>query len=355
MKRAIDLSLDANPSPNKKIKLWSAADFLVPDTLRIILSKLDPKNQRHARLVCKQWFDIINISEFNIGALYRDELPSVISVLSRYDKPISVSFKNLHRIDTYHLYQLTRLTNITALKANVTGHQDFLTALTDLRSLTLPDHVEISSYLLTTLKSLRRLSCKGIIGEIIDVVSQLQDLSLKSGLDGRSCSKFPELTQLKAGFIDNEAIFSKLESLTLNFVGSDKSLPETLTHFDSSHFNDSFDGDFSRLTRLRSLIALNILEDFDISHFPFLEMCSVGVLSSEDNRTVTDMANLSHLTALKLRTARVITNDEISGLTRLTDLELNSEFDIEIDLTIYSTLTNLTRLRLDISLAERRN
>jgi hypothetical protein len=335
-------NVETNPRPNKKIKLASLTDFFLPDTLRIILkSKLDEKSQRRARLVCKQWFNIIDQSVFNIGALHRTELPQVVDVLSRYKKPISVRFKNLQRCNSTDIVQISRLTNLTSLGGDFKEEEldIIVTSLTDLHTLTLSKS-NVSTSIFTILKNLKSLSCGRLTGELTDLVPQLRDLTIISHPGSILRISVPGAEDL---FIPAYELckFPNLESLIVR-KGTPTNLPPTLTRleFHSSISNwEEFQREIQHLTRLKLLVLFESVND--ISPFPNLEALHTPFFF--DN----NLSAPSKLTALKMIVKRVPSSVEMSSLTRLVELEFRLGKHVpNLDLSIFSSLVHLTSLRM---------
>ncbi len=346
------------------IFLWQ--DHLPHEIIKLILSFLDDKNARIARLASTDWFRWINYSTFVFNFASSTLLPQIVARLSKYQYPIELTLQNLVNITDRdvleHIPRLTQL-KVFALSDHSTSQQ---------RSLEPEEYLKLST--LTNLESLY-LGYRRVVPSKL-----LQHLPrMKRCYNSFDTEDSDDFVQFVATHCPHYEAFDTTETaLPL--------LPVSVTELNILTTGQSLK-ELSRLTRLKQL-ALRIDEDrsVDLRHITWLEnlTCDTGKLTglefshhltelfvqtnmetdvsvlldslaahSKMERLVLYLPNCGNvsLSSLSQLNTLYITSegaDVASFPTTLQELSLNLREGVPFELSAVSHLVHLTQLDADL-------
>lgn len=298
-----------------------------------VLRDMDARSKRNLRQASTTLFDIIDYRNFAIYFARSKQLPKMVTVFSRYQKPIGLTFTKTINLKPKAINYLSKLTNITSLSFDIYAtykdqkHLTGLAQLTNLQQLTFSSPISYcDSKILASLDKLTKL----------EMVSSSEDWKVFS---------------------------SKFSLLDVDLDDADNSIIETIQNIGhlTSLKIETFclrDDNFPALANASNLKSLQ-LGCRDLSTFNANpNSVDIGTLTNLEQLclkyyTVTQLERCVGLTSLFLH--QRVPHSYTSSLTVLTNLKtLDISFldnpevpDALPDLLFLTALSNLTEFKLD--------
>lgn len=270
---------------------------------------MDPKTKLYLRQTCTALFDLIAQTNFTICFARSEQLSKMVKVFSRYNKPISLTFTKTISLTPKAVNKLSKLTNLIELSFDITFNDEQiekemlgLDQLTNLQRLKFFQYPQYAS-LFPSLKRLTRVAnlfMDEIPDELLASKTNLRELEFFGCQDPTVFQRVPTLTNITSLILRNACL-------------PGKRVPQILTY---------------------------------LSNLKYLDLGTSDLWAPACNLTPVYIGALTNLEDLRVRFYALQDIHNCVGLTNLYVVDL---VDSNQQFRVWTTLTKLKKLELDLS------